>query len=504
MSEKSLPAGTPVAHRLAAYREARTEVERAVLPLASSVDGLTFSMQASLYDLEFARGGYVVLEGDGVARLGQVTDLSISSRGTATAGVDSADFEGMVRLASGAGRVLDSDGRPFHDALARPATPVEVASWMDRTRPPRAGLTIGTLVHAAGVPATLDAGGLSRHTFMCGQSGSGKTYSLGLLLERVLAETTLRVVILDPNSDYVHLGGARAGVDPAEGASYAAAVEGRVEVWTNDPASAHPLRMRFADLPPALQAAALGLDPVRDRDEYAVLRDLLHAQVNGAPLVADVDQFLSSEIPHARDLGRRAQNLGVLDWSIWDASGLSLLAELRDPTARCSVIDLGSLDTAAEQGVVAAAVLATLWEGRHRREPVLVVIDEAHNVCPAEPEGQVATISSAQAVQIAAEGRKFGLYLLASTQRPSKVHENVVSQCDNLLLMRMNSTADLEDLSQLFSFVPEGLVAGATGFRMGQALAVGKVLPQPAYVQMGSRLSPEGGVDIPTTWAAPH
>ncbi|HSO68125.1 MAG TPA: DUF87 domain-containing protein, partial [Arachnia sp.] len=335
MSEKSLAAGTPVAHRLAAYREARTEVERAVLPLASSVDGLTFSMQASLYDLEFARGGYVVLEGEGVARLGQVTDLSISSRGTATAGVDSADFEGMVRLASGAGRVLDSDGRPFHDALARPAAPAEVASWMDRTRPPRAGLTIGTLVHAAGVPATLDAGGLSRHTFMCGQSGSGKTYSLGLLLERVLAETTLRVVILDPNSDYVHLGGARAGVDPAEGASYAAAVEGRVAVWTNDPTSAHPLRMRFADLPPALQAAALGLDPVRDRDEYAVLRDLLHAQVNGAPLVADVDQFLSSEIPYARDLGRRAQNLGVLDWSIWDASGPSLLAELRDPTARC-------------------------------------------------------------------------------------------------------------------------------------------------------------------------
>jgi DNA helicase HerA-like ATPase len=53
------------------------------------------------------------------------------------------------------------------------------------------------------VPATLDAGGFDRHTFLCGQSGSGKTYSLGLALERLLVETDLRLVILDPNSDYV-------------------------------------------------------------------------------------------------------------------------------------------------------------------------------------------------------------------------------------------------------------------------------------------------------------
>ena len=31
-------------------------------------------------------------------------------------------------------------------------------------------------------------------------------------------------------------------------------------------------------------------------------------------------------------------------------------------------------------------------------------------------------------MRIAAEGRKFGLYMLVSTQRPQKVHENVISQ----------------------------------------------------------------------------
>ena len=136
--------------------------------------------------------------------------------------------------------------------------------------------------------------------------------------------------------------------------------------------------------------------------------------------------------------------------------------------------------------MVADAVLGSLWSLRRAREPVLVVIDEAHNICAAEPTNAVSTISTERAIQIAAEGRKYGLYLLVSTQRPNKVHENVVSQCDNLLLMRMNSMADVADLSRLFSFVPRGLMAGAPSFGLGQALVTGPHLPA------GRRLRADG------------
>lgn len=502
MTEQS--SGAPaLAGALADFRRVREQVERSVLPLATSVDGVNVALQASLHDLELARGGYVILESGDAARLAQVTDIAESTISASVAGVPGLSSSAQFRLARGTGRVLESDGRPFHGASVRPATPDEVSSWLERIRPRRAGLTVGELVSAPGVPATLDSGGLGRHTFMCGQSGSGKTYSLGLLLERVLAETSLRVVILDPNSDYVRLGHLRDDADPELAARYAQ-VAGDVAVWTDDGNAAHPLRLGFADLPSALQAAVLGLDPIEDRDEYAVLTDLLRAQRDGGTLIEDASQLLSAEVPGARHLGMRAQNLGVLDWSIWSPTAPSLISELRDPSARCTVVDLGSLDTMEEIKLVAAAVLTTLWEERLKREPVLVVIDEAHNVCSAQPEGELSRISSAQAVQIAAEGRKYGLYLLASTQRPNKVHENVVSQCDNLLLMRMNSAADLADLGRLFSFVPEGLVAGAMSFRLGQALVAGKIMPQPTYVQMGRRVSHEGGVDVPATWAAPR
>jgi DNA helicase HerA-like ATPase len=131
----------------------------------------------------------------------------------------------------------------------------------------------------------------------------------------------------------------------------------------------------------------------------------------------------------------------------------------------------------------------------------LIVIDEAHNICPAEPNDSMTALAADHAVRIAAEGRKYGLYLLVSTQRPQKVQENVVSQCDNLMLMRMNSTADLEFIRAVFSFVPAGLLDRATTFRQGQALVAGKIGSHAAHVRFGARVAEEGGADVPTSWA---
>jgi DNA helicase HerA-like ATPase len=169
---------------------------------------------------------------------------------------------------------------------------------------------------------------------------------------------------------------------------------------------------------------------------------------------------------------------------------------------RCLVVDLGSLATAEERALVAEATLAALWRGRERREPVLIVIDEAHNVCPAAPEDLLTARATEIAVRIAAEGRKFGLYLLASTQRPQKVHENVLSQCDNLVLMRLNSAADAALVQARFSFVPAGLLDQASGFGLGEAIVAGKIAPHPALVRFGARVAQEGGADVPSDWAA--
>ena len=155
----------------------------------------------------------------------------------------------------------------------RPATAEEVRGWLERTAKPRARLRIGELALAEGVAYELDAGGFDRHTFLCGQSGSGKTYSLGVILEQLLAETSLRILILDPNSDFVRLARLRPGTDPQRAERYR---EAAVGVAVHAAAGGDErLRLRAGELDTVTQAALLRLDPVADREEYAELAALL-------------------------------------------------------------------------------------------------------------------------------------------------------------------------------------------------------------------------------------
>jgi len=69
-----------VQERLAAFRADRYELERSVLPLATSLDGRRFSFQASLHGLELQVGGYARLEAGDSAWLGQVLGLRLEQR----------------------------------------------------------------------------------------------------------------------------------------------------------------------------------------------------------------------------------------------------------------------------------------------------------------------------------------------------------------------------------------------------------------------------------------
>ncbi len=485
--------------RLQEYRSVRRELEESVLPLATSIDGSAFTFQTSLHDLALQVGGYVTIETDRDARLGQVLALEAVSFDGAEIELEpgAGNTAVTIRAGAGSGVVLDGDRTPFHDGLVRPAEPAEVAAWLERVAPHRARLAVGELALAPGVPLALDAGGFDRHTFLCGQSGSGKTYSLGVMLEQLLLETSLRIVVLDPNSDYVRMGEVRAGVEEPLAERYRAAAAG-LAVHRAGSDGQDRLRVRFPELEPAAQAALLRLDPLADRQEHAELDALLAAE-----RLPSLESFFASERPEAQRLALRIRNLGLDRFGVWARDDAGSTPEaLLDTTRRGLVVDLGSLRTRAEQALTSAAVLGALWHRREERKPVLVVIDEAHNVCPAEPLDPLTALATDYAVRIAAEGRKFGLYLLVATQRPQKVHPNVVTQCDNLVLMRLNSAADAAYARDVFSFVPAGLLARAPAFGVGEALVAGKICPAAALLRFGRRIAEEGGADVPADWAA--
>lgn len=473
------------------------QLEALVAATASSIDGRRFTFQCPVTGLELQPGGYALL-GD---RLGQVQEVELASSDDVEL-TDGAGPSRRVSFVRGSGVVLTREPQPFYGEAIAPAGEEDVAAWLEQVRP-GAALDVGALALQPHLRFSLDAAGFDRHTFFCGQSGSGKTYALGTVLEQLLLRTTLRIVMLDPNSDFVRLDAVRDGVDEEQAAHYRRAAAA-LEVRRGHTQGAGRLHVRFVDCDPEEQAATLRLDPIRDVDEYGALVDMLDAGLEASTESTEelARQLLESDRPEEHALGARLRNLGVHRWPIWssgDEGSVQDLVAAGGP--RALVVDLGSLPTPGEKAIAGESVLAALWRRRAEREPTLIVIDEAHNVCPREPGDAVTALATEHAARIAAEGRKFGLYLLVATQRPQRVNELVLSQCDNLVLMRMASTSDLAYVAETLSFAPAPLLERATTFAQGESLVAGKIASHPAFVRFGPRLAEEGGGDVPTTWA---
>ncbi len=476
-------------------------------------------------------GGFAVLDGEAhdewTSLVVQIRSVSLVERegpqlefGAALDDTDlvvtSASMRPLLRALRGDGVVLGTidaarftrrhQVSPFGERIIRPALPDELAIIMSALDADASSFSIGQLRDAPEVPARLIAKGFARHTFMCGQSGSGKTYTTGVLFERLLSETTLPIVIIDPNSDHVHLGSLRDPDDHSEESERFRAAAASVRVArARGLESSFVLCADFSDLGLDNQALLLRLHPIHDADEFDALRRIT-ATLTPPYSVDDVTDAADGEFaddPVAAHISRRITNLEIADWEVWRRDGETSLARRGLLDERCVVLDVGSLAQQDERTVVALALLGNRWALRRDRRSVLIAIDEAHNVLPAAAEDPLLRATAELGVQIAGEGRKFGLHLFVATQRPSKVHPNVVSQCDNLTLMRINGAGDVDDLVALFSHVPEAMIRSSTAFGLGQALFAGPIAPVPMVVQVTTRRTPEGGGDVPTDWAVP-
>ena len=443
--------------------------------VVSSSDGRAFRIRASA-DEGLRAGDFVTIsDGTGAEHLGYVESIDEVTETTTWA----------------SGSILPGllTPRPFRSGEGRRTESEAVSAFYTGAG---AALPIGTLADDPQVRVGLIPKRLNRHTFWCGQSGSGKTYALGVALEQILLHTRLPMVIFDPNSDFVRLGETLPHVHSDVAAQLA---DRPVRVLRRgDGPDALRARLRSMDLPS--RGALLRLDPVLHRDEFNVMvhREFYTEGLRDPQELAST--LLGSDDPGAQALGRRVENLGVLDWQIW-ALDRPAATDIVADRAPATVLDLGSLERQEEQLTVALSVLNDLWHRREERRPVLLVVDEAHNLCPPDLESLLGRAVRDRIVQIAAEGRKYGLWLLLSTQRPSKVHIGIVSQCDNLTLMRMNSPNDLAELGDLFGFVPRQLLAQASRFRQGEALLAGGFVPAPTVTKVGARLTVEGGIDVP-------
>lgn len=118
-----------------------------------------------------------------------------------------------------------------------------------------------------------------------------------------------------------------------------------------------------------------------------------------------------------------------------------------------------------------------------RRDPVVLVCEEAHRYVPDRGEAEYAAAQSAIR-RIAREGRKYGIGLMLVSQRPADVESTVISQCGTWLVLRLTNAADQQHVSR---FLPDGL-SGMTkalpNLAQQEAIFVGEGAAMPARVRI--------------------
>ncbi len=90
------------------------------------------------------------------------------------------------------------------------------------------------------------------------------------------------------------------------------------------------------------------------------------------------------------------------------------------------------------------------WTPTDKRHPVAVFCDEAHLYIPERTEADSADAMSVRDFErIAKEGRKYGIGLVVISQRPSEVNRTVLSQCNNVIAMRLTNGDDQNVIRRL-------------------------------------------------------
>lgn len=118
-----------------------------------------------------------------------------------------------------------------------------------------------------------------------------------------------------------------------------------------------------------------------------------------------------------------------------------------------------------------------------KKDPILLVCEEAHRYVPDRGEAEYATAQIAIR-RIAREGRKYGIGLMLVSQRPADVESTVISQCGTWLVLRLTNQADQQHVAR---FLPDGL-SGMTkalpNLAQQEAIFVGEGASLPARVRI--------------------
>lgn len=154
---------------------------------------------------------------------------------------------------------------------------------------------------------------------------------------------------------------------------------------------------------------------------------------------------------------------------------------------QATILYLGGYDHLMQSSIV-AMVLKHLFQHRasmsNRIPPFLTVIEEAHNFIPSRGEGQSETPSVEIIRKVITEGRKFGTGLLLVSQRPSRLDETALAQCNTFLVFRLVNPRDQAFVEKVMENLSKDDSRLLPGFGPGQGIISGQAVRFPLIIQV--------------------
>jgi Helicase HerA, central domain len=134
----------------------------------------------------------------------------------------------------------------------------------------------------------------------------------------------------------------------------------------------------------------------------------------------------------------------------------------------------------------------TKHQWQDRRVPTFLVIDEAHNFAPDQPTNSLQARTSEKIAAIAAEGRKYGLFVILATQRPQKLRRGLLSECENACLLRIQSKVERTFAADALGEAQD-TVHKVGEFDTGEALVIGRWAAGAPIIRFGPARTALGG-----------
>lgn len=118
--------------------------------------------------------------------------------------------------------------------------------------------------------------------------------------------------------------------------------------------------------------------------------------------------------------------------------------------------------------------------------PVVIALEEAQNYIPEINRKDRESISKKVFERIAREGRKYGLSLLVSSQRPSELSKTVLSQCNSFIVHRIQNPDDQVYVRKLVSSANSEILGQLPTLPQQHVIIMGDCVRTPVVARMNT------------------